>query len=104
MRSIQKRSWGRLAAVSVVLAASTAMAPSTAWARDASAPNIASSTAANAVEASALYKNASAPMEQRIEDLLARMTLEEKVAQMRIFHARRGHSLGAERKGADAQR
>jgi len=62
MRSIQKRSWGRLAAVGVVLAASTALAPSTLLARDSSAPNvaptIASSAAANAVEANALYKSA----------------------------------------------
>src|ERR1700690_4219414 len=29
-----------------------------------------------------LYKNANAPLEARVEDLLGRMTLEEKVAQM----------------------
>ncbi len=36
------------------------------------------------------YKNSSLPIEKRVEDLLARMTLEEKVAQMRIFHANKG--------------
>ena len=33
------------------------------------------------------YKNASLPIEQRVEDLLSRMTLEEKVAQMRHIHS-----------------
>ncbi len=34
------------------------------------------------VKPGALYKNATAPIEARVKDLLARMTLEEKVAQM----------------------
>ncbi|MBT8306926.1 MAG: beta-glucosidase, partial [Maribacter sp.] len=36
------------------------------------------------------YKNASLTIEERVEDLLPRMSLEEKVAQMRIFHANIG--------------
>src|SRR5574344_1238337 len=34
------------------------------------------------VPADALYKNASAPVEDRVTDLLSRMTLEEKIGQM----------------------
>ena len=33
-----------------------------------------------------LYRNPSLPVEQRLADLLSRMTLEEKIAQMSIFH------------------
>ncbi len=40
------------------------------------------------------YKQKDAPIEDRIEDLLSRMTLEEKVAQMRIFHANKGITIG----------
>jgi len=40
------------------------------------------------------YKDASLPIEKRVEDLLGRMTLEEKVAQMRIFHANKGIKSG----------
>ena len=36
------------------------------------------------------YKDASLTIEERVEDLLPRMSLEEKVAQMRIFHANIG--------------
>ncbi|MDP5229916.1 MAG: beta-glucosidase, partial [Cellulophaga sp.] len=36
------------------------------------------------------YKNASLPIDERVEDLLARMSIDEKVAQMRIFHANIG--------------
>ncbi|MGD7654664.1 MAG: glycoside hydrolase family 3 N-terminal domain-containing protein [Verrucomicrobiales bacterium] len=36
------------------------------------------------------YKNPTLPVEQRVQDLLSRMTLEEKVLQMRMFHANRG--------------
>ena len=32
------------------------------------------------------YRNASLPIEERLSDLLGRMTLEEKIAQMSIFH------------------
>ncbi|MFC4291457.1 glycoside hydrolase family 3 N-terminal domain-containing protein [Sphingorhabdus arenilitoris] len=38
--------------------------------------------AQNSTAAAPLYKDASAPVEARVEDLLARMTLEEKVTQM----------------------
>ena len=34
----------------------------------------------------AAYHNSSLPVEQRVADLLSRMTLEEKIAQMSIFH------------------
>jgi beta-glucosidase len=46
--------------------------------------------------AAATYLDASLPIEERVVDLLARMTLEEKVAQMRIFHANLGIELSAE--------
>ncbi|MDE2630499.1 MAG: hypothetical protein KGM97_05865, partial [Alphaproteobacteria bacterium] len=36
----------------------------------------------HAVKPVVLYKDASAPVEARVKDLLSRMTLEEKVAQM----------------------
>lgn len=36
------------------------------------------------------YKNSELPVDARVEDLLSRMTLEEKVAQLRIFHANQG--------------
>lgn len=36
------------------------------------------------------YKNSALSIEQRVGDLLSRMTIEEKVAQMRIFHANIG--------------
>ncbi len=41
------------------------------------------------------YRDASLPVEQRVEDLLGRMTLEEKVAQMRIFRVGRQIDLNA---------
>lgn len=37
-----------------------------------------------------IYTQQDAPIEDRINDLLSRMTLEEKVAQMRMFHANKG--------------
>ncbi|MFK7979014.1 MAG: glycoside hydrolase family 3 protein, partial [Saprospiraceae bacterium] len=40
------------------------------------------------------YKDANLPIEQRVEDLLSKMSVEEKVAQMRIFHATKGVKLG----------
>ncbi len=38
-----------------------------------------------AIEADALYKQADAPIAERVEDLLARMTLEEKIGQMTLI-------------------
>ncbi|MGF1637849.1 MAG: glycoside hydrolase family 3 N-terminal domain-containing protein [Cyclobacteriaceae bacterium] len=40
-----------------------------------------------------IYTDADYPVNERIEDLLARMTIEEKVAQMRMFHENRGISI-----------
>jgi beta-glucosidase len=40
------------------------------------------SAIAQSIPASATYKNAKAPIEARVEDLLSRMTLEEKIAQI----------------------
>lgn len=40
-----------------------------------------------------VYKNPEAQISDRVEDLLARMTLEEKVSQMRMFHAQLGIKL-----------
>ncbi|MBB4079243.1 beta-glucosidase [Lewinella aquimaris] len=36
------------------------------------------------------YQNSDLPIDERVDDLLARMTVAEKVAQMRIFHANQG--------------
>ncbi|MGB7394574.1 MAG: glycoside hydrolase family 3 N-terminal domain-containing protein, partial [Pricia sp.] len=36
------------------------------------------------------YRNASLPIEERVDDLLSKMSVKEKVAQMRIFHANQG--------------
>lgn len=41
-----------------------------------------------------VYKQKDASVEDRVEDLLGRMTLEEKVAQMRMFHANIGVKVG----------
>ncbi|MDF7809149.1 glycoside hydrolase family 3 N-terminal domain-containing protein [Pontiellaceae bacterium B12219] len=38
-------------------------------------------------QAEEIYLDADRPTEERVEDLLGRMTLEEKVAQLRIFHS-----------------
>ena len=45
-----------------------------------------------------VYENAKATVEDRVADLLNRMTVEEKVAQMRMFHANLGISLSANEK------
>src|SRR5262245_56342613 len=42
-----------------------------------------------------LYKNAAAPVEQRVEDLLARMTQEEKIAQITTVWTRKNALLTA---------
>ena len=41
-------------------------------------------------DCTAAYTDASLTDEERVEDLLVRMTLDEKIAQMRIFHANKG--------------
>ena len=46
------------------------------------APAVLPAQPAPQAESLPVYKDASQPVEQRIDDLLARMTLEEKVAQM----------------------
>ena len=81
MVTLRKRSLGRLAAICATLVVSTAITPSALLASD-STVSSASNEVAGAVEANPVYKDAAAPTEQRIDDLLARMTLEEKVAQM----------------------
>lgn len=43
------------------------------------------------------YRDSSLPIEKRIGDLLSKMSLEEKVAQMRVFHANIG--VGADENG-----
>lgn len=40
-----------------------------------------------------IYKQKDAPVEDRVNDLLSRMTIEEKVSQMRMFHAQNGIGL-----------
>ncbi len=51
----------------------------------AAAEAVAATTAAKSAVQTPLYKDASAPIERRVEDLLARMTLEEKVAQLQTI-------------------
>ena len=51
---------------------------------------------ANAQTTTPLYKNPSAPIEQRVKDLLGRMTLEEKVAQLGSTWQNYGQHLPAE--------
>ena len=41
------------------------------------------------------YKNSEASIEDRVEDLLSRMTLEEKISQLRMFHSNQGIELSA---------
>ena len=50
-----------------------------------SAPHRASSQVSTAPEGGALYREAGAPVEKRIDDLLQRMTLEEKVRQLDMY-------------------
>ena len=47
------------------------------------------------------YKNASLPVEVRVQDLLSRMTLEEKIAQMRHIHAYSINELNQVKDSAD---
>lgn len=42
-----------------------------------------------------IYKNSEASIEDRVEDLLSRMTIEEKILQMRMFHRNQGIELSA---------
>ncbi len=45
-----------------------------------------------------IYLNKKATVDARVKDLLSKMTIEEKVAQMRIFHANTGVDLGSDNK------
>jgi beta-glucosidase len=45
-----------------------------------------------------LYKQANAPLEQRVQDLLQRMTLEEKCRQIDIWHPKSDLSISEEMK------
>lgn len=50
------------------------------------------------IESNAPYKNASLPIEQRIEDLISRMTIDEKIGQLRIalawnYYMRKGDKI-----------
>jgi beta-glucosidase len=47
-------------------------------------------------EEAIIYTDSQYAIEERVEDLLSRMTIEEKVAQMRIFHANKGIELDEE--------
>jgi beta-glucosidase len=89
MREVKKLSSGRdvaicvqglplkLVTVASLLIASLifALHPETAWTQE----------RVPATDSSALYKQAGAPVEQRVEDLLSRMTLEEKVRQLDLY-------------------
>ena len=46
------------------------------------------------ISATPKYKKQSVPVEQRVEDLLKRMTLEEKIAQMQHIHAKHYNNDG----------
>ena len=46
-------------------------------------------------QAGPLYKNAAAPIPARVADLMARMTLPEKIAQIRAAWARKSEMLDA---------
>ncbi len=70
MQSFLRNVTGSAATIGLALVASGVISP----------PPLA--TQELSVTQTAIYKDATAPLEQRIEDLLARMTLEEKVAQM----------------------
>src|SRR5271166_6482091 len=58
--------------------------------------------AAQAQSASAPYKNPSLPVDERVKDLLGRMTLEEKVAQMQSTWQNHGQHLPADTYFVDA--
>ncbi|MBL8550091.1 MAG: glycoside hydrolase family 3 C-terminal domain-containing protein [Hyphomonadaceae bacterium] len=49
-----------------------------------------------AVQAAPVYKDAKAPVERRVEDLLSRMTLEEKVAQMLTLWQNKSEIINAD--------
>ncbi|MEM9261175.1 MAG: beta-glucosidase, partial [Bacteroidota bacterium] len=42
------------------------------------------------------YQNAKLSIDERVADLLSKMTVEEKVMQMRIFHANKGIEIDEE--------
>jgi beta-glucosidase len=55
----------------------------------------ATSSSAQSTRSPPVYKNAAAPVEQRVEDLLSRMTQEEKIAQITTIWTKKGEILNA---------
>jgi beta-glucosidase len=55
----------------------------------------ATSSSAQSTRSPPVYKNPAAPVEQRVEDLLSRMTQEEKIAQITTIWTKKGEILNA---------
>lgn len=67
--------FGHLIAVGLITGLMLVVHPASSWAQKASPP----------VRSNPLYKQANAPIERRIEDLIGRMTLEEKARQLDLY-------------------